>query len=54
MSVPFGPRTITELIRVVQAGVFAAVFEGRVEEVLTGSPGAGGEQGGVEQGRLVV
>lgn len=47
-------RTIAELIWVVQACVFAAVFEGRVQEVFAGSPGAGGQQGGVEKRRLVV
>lgn len=46
--------TIGELLRVIHAGVFATVFEGRVWEVLAGTPGAGGEQGGVEEGSLVV
>lgn len=46
--------TISELLRVVQAGVFTAVLEGGVGEVLAGSSGAGGEQGGVEEGSLVV
>lgn len=42
------------MLRVVQAGVFAAVFEGRIGEVLAGSSRTGGEQGGVEKGSLVV
>lgn len=46
--------TVSEMLRVVHAGVFAAVFERRVQEVLTGSSGAGGEQGCVEEGCLVV
>lgn len=46
--------TISEMFRVVHAGVFAAMLEGRVGEVLAGSSGAGGEQGGVEEGSLVV
>lgn len=46
--------TIGEMFRVVHAGVFAAVFEGRVGEVLAGTPGAGGEQGRVEERSLVV
>lgn len=46
--------TVCEELRVVHAGVFASVFEGRVGEVVAGSSGAGGQQGGVEEGRLVV
>lgn len=48
------PCTISELLRVVQAGVFAALFEGGVRQVLTSHSRAGGEQGGVEEGSLVV
>lgn len=46
--------TISEMLRVIQAGVFAAMFEGGVRKVLAGSSGTGGEQGGVEEGSLVV
>lgn len=42
------------MLGVVQAGVFAAVFEGRIGKVLTGPSGTGGEQGCVEKGSLVV
>lgn len=54
-SVGRGVRTVAELLRVVQGGVFAAaVFEGGVGQVLAGQSGAGGEQGGIEEGSLVV
>lgn len=46
--------TISLKLRVVQAGVFAAVFEGRVGQVFAGYSGAGGEQGGVEKRRFIV
>lgn len=46
--------TISEMLRVVQASVFTAVLKGRVGKVLTGPSGAGREQGGVEEGSLVV
>lgn len=47
-------RTVGEMLGVIQAGVFAAVFERRIREVLTGPSWTGGEQRCVEKGCLVV
>lgn len=47
-------RTVCELARVLQADIFPAVFYGRVVEVIMADAGAGGEEGCVEEGRLVV
>lgn len=46
--------TVSEMLRVIQASVFAAVFERRVGKVLAGPSGTGREQGRVEKGSLVV
>lgn len=46
--------TVSEMLGVVQTGVFAAVFEGRIRKVIAGPSGTGGQQGRVEKGSLVV